>query len=111
MLTIPHCLGNRLTGADKVVSPIRRPRSAPHKHYFSASGTRFCSRLSEAQDLVRPEGLVKLKKIHSRHRVSNPHSSLITVLLRAPNEVSILLISQIIYNLIYGADEASRIKV
>jgi hypothetical protein len=37
-----------------------RPRSTPQKRYFSASGTNSCLRLSEPQDLVRPEGLGKL---------------------------------------------------
>jgi hypothetical protein len=36
MLRIPHCLDNRLTDGGKVVSPTHRPRSTPHKHYFSA---------------------------------------------------------------------------
>jgi hypothetical protein len=35
----------------------------PQKHYFYASGTHFCQRLSKHQDLVRPEGLGKLIKI------------------------------------------------
>jgi hypothetical protein len=33
----------------------------PQKHYFSASGTHFCYRLSKPQGLVWPEGLGKLK--------------------------------------------------
>jgi hypothetical protein len=37
----------------------------PQKHYFSASGTHFCYRLSEPQGLVRPVGLGKLKKFTS----------------------------------------------
>jgi hypothetical protein len=42
MLRIPHRLDNRLTDDGKVVSPTRRPRSTPQKHYFSASRTHFC---------------------------------------------------------------------
>jgi hypothetical protein len=41
MLGIPHCLDNRPTDGDKVVSPTHRLRSSPQKHYFSASGTHF----------------------------------------------------------------------
>jgi hypothetical protein len=57
MLRIPHCLDNRLTDGGKAVSPKHRPRSTPQKHYCSASGTHFCSRLSKPQGLVRLEGL------------------------------------------------------
>jgi hypothetical protein len=39
-------------------------------HYFSASGTHFCQRLTEPQGLVQPEGFGKVKKIHSPHGVS-----------------------------------------
>jgi hypothetical protein len=42
MLKIPHCLDSRLTDGGKVVSPLHRPRSTPHKHYFSVSDTHFC---------------------------------------------------------------------
>jgi hypothetical protein len=42
MLRIPHCLDNQLTNVVNVVSPKHQPRSTPHKHYFSASGTHFC---------------------------------------------------------------------
>jgi hypothetical protein len=56
MLRIPHCLDNRLTDGG-------RPRSTPHEHYFSASGTHFWQRMSKPQGLVRLEGLVKLKKL------------------------------------------------
>jgi hypothetical protein len=42
MLWIPYCLDNGLTDSGKVVSLMRRPRSTPQKHYFSASGTHFC---------------------------------------------------------------------
>jgi hypothetical protein len=38
----------------------------PQKHYFYASGTHFCYRLSKLQGLVRPEGLGKLIKIIHR---------------------------------------------
>jgi hypothetical protein len=41
MLRISHCLDNQLTDGGEVVSPTHRPRSIPHKHYFSASGTHF----------------------------------------------------------------------
>jgi hypothetical protein len=59
---IPRCLDNRLRDGVKVVSLMRRPRSTPQKHYFCVSDTHFCYRLSKLQDLVRPEGLGKLKK-------------------------------------------------
>jgi hypothetical protein len=75
MLRIPHCLHSRLTDGGKVVSPTRRLRSTPQKHYSSASGAHFCSGLSEPQSLVRPEGLGKLKKINSSHRVWDPQPS------------------------------------
>jgi hypothetical protein len=65
MLRIPHCIVSRLTDGGKFVSPTQRPRSAPQKHYFSASETHFSYRLSKPQDLVRPEGLGKLKKLIS----------------------------------------------
>jgi hypothetical protein len=61
MLMIPHGLDIRLTDSGEVVSPVHWLHSAPQKHYFSASGTYFCLRLSKAQSLVRPEGLRKLK--------------------------------------------------
>jgi hypothetical protein len=35
----------------------------PQKHYFYASGTHFCWKLSKPQGLVRPEGFGKLIKI------------------------------------------------
>jgi hypothetical protein len=60
---MPHCTDNRLTDGCKVVSLTRRPRSTPHKYYFSASGTHFCWRLSKSQGLVWPEGLCKLKEL------------------------------------------------
>jgi hypothetical protein len=62
MLSIPHCLDNRHTYADKVVRVTHRPRSTPQKHYFSASGTHFYYKLSKPQGLVRPKGFGKLKK-------------------------------------------------
>jgi hypothetical protein len=52
MLRIPHCLVNRLTDGGKLVSLTHRPRSTQKKHYFSASGTHFCLRLSKHQSLV-----------------------------------------------------------
>jgi hypothetical protein len=61
MLRIPHCLDNRLTDGGKVVSPTHLPYFTPQKHYFSASGTHFCQRLSKPLGLVRPEGLGKFK--------------------------------------------------
>jgi hypothetical protein len=90
MLKITHCLDNRLRDGGNVVSPTHRPLSTPQKHDFSASGTHFCWRLGEPQGLVRPEGLDKLKKMHSPHRVSNLrpsglwHSALTTTLPRTP---------------------------
>jgi hypothetical protein len=55
MLGIAHCLDNRLTDGGKVVSPTHRPRSAPQKHDFFASGIHFCYTLSKPQGLVWPE--------------------------------------------------------
>jgi hypothetical protein len=72
---IPHCLDNRLTDGGKVVSPTYRPHFTLQKHYFSASDTKLCYRLNKPQDLVRPEGLGKLKNIHSPYRVSKPRPS------------------------------------
>jgi hypothetical protein len=63
MLSIPRCLDNRLTDDGKVVSHSHRPLYVLQNRYFSASGTHFCYRLSKCQDLVRLEGLDKLKKI------------------------------------------------
>jgi hypothetical protein len=60
-LRILHCLDNRLTDGGKVVSFTHWSRSTPQKHYFSASGTHFCFRLSKPQGLVRLEGIGKLK--------------------------------------------------
>jgi hypothetical protein len=70
-----HCLDNRLTDGGKVLSLMYRPHSTPQKHYFSASGTHLCYRLSEPQSLARPKGLGKLETIHLTHRVSNPQPS------------------------------------
>jgi hypothetical protein len=64
MLRIPHCLDSRLTDGGQFVSPTHRSRSTPQKHNFSASGTRFCQRLSKPQGLVLLEGLGKLKKLN-----------------------------------------------
>jgi hypothetical protein len=69
MLRISHCLDNRLKDGDKVVSSKHRPRPTPKKHYFCASGTHFCWRLSKPQGLVPPERLSKLKKVQSPHWV------------------------------------------
>jgi hypothetical protein len=44
----------------------------PQKHYFHASGTYFCLRLSKPQGPVRPEGLGKLIKIIHLIRSSYP---------------------------------------
>jgi hypothetical protein len=61
-MRIKHWLYSRLIDGGKVVIPTHRPRSTPHKHYFSASGVHLCQRLSKPQGLVRLEGLDKLKK-------------------------------------------------
>jgi hypothetical protein len=46
------------------LSALRTGRCfTPKKHYFYASGTHFCWRLSKPQGLVRLEGLGKLIKI------------------------------------------------
>jgi hypothetical protein len=58
MLRIPHCPDN----GRKVDSLTYCLHSAPQIHYFSAYATHFCSRLSELQGLVQPDGLGKLKK-------------------------------------------------
>jgi hypothetical protein len=71
---IPHYLDKRLTDGGKAVSPTHRSRSTPQKHYFSASGTHFCYRLSKPQVLVWLKGWGKLKKFYSVHRISNPRS-------------------------------------
>jgi hypothetical protein len=34
MLRIPHCLGSRLIGGGKVVSPTHRPHFTPKKQFF-----------------------------------------------------------------------------
>jgi hypothetical protein len=34
MLTIPHCLDNRLIDGGKVVNPTHRPHFTPQNHYF-----------------------------------------------------------------------------
>jgi hypothetical protein len=62
MLRIPRCLDNRLTDSGEAVSSKHRPRSTPQKHYFSASATHFCWRLSKPLGLVLPKGLGKLNK-------------------------------------------------
>jgi hypothetical protein len=61
MLRIQHRINCRLTDGCRIVGPTHRPHFTPQEHYFSISGTHFCSRLSEPQGLVRPEGLGKLK--------------------------------------------------
>jgi hypothetical protein len=65
---ITNCPDIGLTDGGKVVSLKHRQRSALQKHYSSASGTRFCQRLSKPQGLVLPDGLGKLKKIWSQTR-------------------------------------------
>jgi hypothetical protein len=46
------------------LSALRTGRCfTPQKHYFNASGTHFCYRLSKPQGLVRPEELGKFIKI------------------------------------------------
>jgi hypothetical protein len=93
MLTIPHCLENRLIDGDKVVSPTHPLQFTPYKHYyFNVSGTHFCQRLSKPQGLVRPKGLGKLK--NSPRRVLNPrpsglyHSTLTIMLWHAPEHTT-----------------------
>jgi hypothetical protein len=75
MSRISHCLDNRLTDGGNVVSLMRRQRSTPEKHYFSASGTHLCYRPSKPESLVRPEGIGTLKifdyLIGTRSRVGN----------------------------------------
>jgi hypothetical protein len=74
MLRISHCLGNRLIDGGKIVSPTHRPRYTPQKHYFSASVTHFCQRLSKPHGLVSLEGLGKLKKFI--HLIGSPTGDL-----------------------------------
>jgi hypothetical protein len=55
-------MDNRLTDGGKAVSPMHPPHFTPQKdYYFNVSGNNFCSRLSKAQGLVRPEGLGTFK--------------------------------------------------
>jgi hypothetical protein len=85
MLTMPHCLDNRLTDG-KVVSPTQRPHFTPQKHYFSFLVLISATGWVNAGGLVQPEKLGKFK--NSPHRVSNPrsfglyHSALTTTLAR-----------------------------
>jgi hypothetical protein len=65
MLRLAHYLDNQLIDGGEVVSLKYRPRSTPQKHYFSASDTHFCSRLSKPQGLVRLEGLDTLETFYS----------------------------------------------
>jgi hypothetical protein len=91
MLRIPHCVDNRLRDGCKVVSPTHRMRSTSQKHYCSASGTHFCARLSETQDLVRLEELGKfggkktfhLNRYRTRDLSACKHSALTNTLLCA----------------------------
>jgi hypothetical protein len=62
MSKIAHFLDNRLKDGGKVVNLTHRPRFIHQKHYFSVYTTHFCQRLSEPQDLVQLEELVKLKE-------------------------------------------------
>jgi hypothetical protein len=62
-LRLPQCLDSLQTDAGKILSPTHRPSSTTQKHYFSASGTHFCWRLSKPQGLMRLEGLGKLKNV------------------------------------------------
>jgi hypothetical protein len=55
-------LDSRLTDGGKAIIPTHLPHSTLQKHYFSASGTHSCYRLSESQGLVRQVGLGKLKE-------------------------------------------------
>jgi hypothetical protein len=91
MLRIPHCLDNQLTDSDKAVSPTHWPHFIPQKHFFRFWYSFLI--LSKPQGLVRPEGLGKLRKIHTPHWVSNTRpsslqrSALTTKLPRAPVKV------------------------
>jgi hypothetical protein len=60
MLKNSHCLDNRLTDGGKVVGLTHRPRSTPQKHYFSASGTHFCFRMSNP---TGPSGAERIRYI------------------------------------------------
>jgi hypothetical protein len=80
MLRISHCLHNGLTDGGNIVSPTHRPRFAPQKQFFTASGTHFYERPSEPQGLVRAEGLGKLKNVTlldlEPNNASQPHGPL-----------------------------------
>jgi hypothetical protein len=41
MLSIAHCLDNKLTDSSEGVGLKHRPLSTPLNHYFSVSGTHF----------------------------------------------------------------------
>jgi hypothetical protein len=58
-------------GSHMVVSLTLRPSFNDRK----IPGTHLCYRLCKPLDLERPEGLGKLKKMHSPHRFSNQRSS------------------------------------
>jgi hypothetical protein len=75
MLRIPHCLNNRLTDGDKVVSRKHRPRSTPQKHLFFYFWYSF---LLEAGCTPGPSAAGRIRKIediHSSHQVSNSRPS------------------------------------
>jgi hypothetical protein len=52
---IPHCLDDRLTDRGEAVRLTHRPRSSLQEHYFSASSTYLCQKLSNTQGLVQLE--------------------------------------------------------
>jgi hypothetical protein len=62
-----QCLDNPITDGSKADSPKHQPHSTPQKHYFSASGTHFCYRLSKHQGLVWP----KIRKIEKNSFTSS----------------------------------------
>jgi hypothetical protein len=81
MLSIPHCLDNRLIDGGKIVSPKHQPQFTPQKHFFPLLVLISLKRLNKPQGLVRPGYLGKLKKfihlIGSRTRDLHAASSIV----------------------------------
>jgi hypothetical protein len=67
----PTFLDNLLTDGGEVVSLTHRRRALLPINIIFLLLVLISVRLSKPQGLVRPEGLGKLKTIHSRHRVLN----------------------------------------
>jgi hypothetical protein len=88
------------------------PRFTTDKHYFSASDTQFCYRLSKPQGLLRPEGLGKLIKTNnSPLRVSNPRPSGLQNRALLLITVNVVLSSPILVTLMMKALRSSETSV